>query len=186
MTEKLIIKNFGPIKNAEIDLKKILVLIGPQSTGKSTVAKLVTILRSVELVIEEKTFLSLLESYNIKSYVQKNTLIEYISEPYSFVYQNKKSSLSSNKNHEFNNLKKEFNKNNLDASYNNIRSNLYNQYNKLKESFEEEETKLEKGRKAKEGRRLVEKELALLRKEIDALSEKLFLSLKLIFRTCFE
>ena len=108
MTEKLVIKNFGPLKSAEIDLKKILILIGPQSTGKSTIAKLVTILRSVEFVLYEKTFLSLLENYNIKSFLKKDTLIEYSSGPYSFTYQNKKSRLVRNKEHEFNNLVEDY------------------------------------------------------------------------------
>ena len=41
MNEKLIVKNFGPIREAELDLKKLTVFIGPQGSGKSTLAKLV-------------------------------------------------------------------------------------------------------------------------------------------------
>lgn len=37
--QRLIIKNFGPIKNCDIDVKDFLVLTGPQASGKSTVAK---------------------------------------------------------------------------------------------------------------------------------------------------
>ena len=33
-TEKLIVKNFGPIKDAELDLKKVTVLIGEQASGE--------------------------------------------------------------------------------------------------------------------------------------------------------
>jgi predicted ATP-dependent endonuclease of OLD family len=33
--QKIVIKNFGPITNAEIELKKTIVLIGEQATGKS-------------------------------------------------------------------------------------------------------------------------------------------------------
>ena len=43
MNEKLIVKNFGPIRKAELDLKKVTVFIGPQGSGKSTLAKLVAI-----------------------------------------------------------------------------------------------------------------------------------------------
>ena len=43
MNEKLIVKNFGPIREAELDLKKVTVFIGPQGSGKSTLAKLVAI-----------------------------------------------------------------------------------------------------------------------------------------------
>lgn len=39
MKEKLIIKNFGPIKNVELELGRFNVLIGENGTGKSTVAK---------------------------------------------------------------------------------------------------------------------------------------------------
>jgi predicted ATPase len=39
--QKIIIKNFGPVKDAEIEIKKVLVLIGEQASGKSTIAKLI-------------------------------------------------------------------------------------------------------------------------------------------------
>lgn len=39
---RLIIKNVGPLKSVEIDLKKVTVLIGKQSCGKSTLAKIVS------------------------------------------------------------------------------------------------------------------------------------------------
>jgi predicted ATP-dependent endonuclease of OLD family len=40
MTEKLIIKNFPGIKEVEIEIKQINILIGPQASGKSVCAKL--------------------------------------------------------------------------------------------------------------------------------------------------
>ena len=40
MQEKLIIKNFGGIKDAEIEINEFNVFIGPQASGKSIVAKL--------------------------------------------------------------------------------------------------------------------------------------------------
>ena len=43
--EKLIVKNFGPIKEAEIDLTKYVVFIGDTSVGKSVLAKLISIFR---------------------------------------------------------------------------------------------------------------------------------------------
>ena len=39
MTEKLTIRNFGPIENVTLNLKTVTVLIGDQGTGKSTIAK---------------------------------------------------------------------------------------------------------------------------------------------------
>ena len=37
---RIIIKNIGPIKKAEFDLNKVNVFMGPQSSGKSTIAKI--------------------------------------------------------------------------------------------------------------------------------------------------
>lgn len=39
--QKLIVKNFGPIEYAEIEIKDLMIFIGPQASGKSTLAKLV-------------------------------------------------------------------------------------------------------------------------------------------------
>ena len=46
MKEKLYIKNFAGIKETEIELNKINILIGPQATGKSVIAKLAYFLKS--------------------------------------------------------------------------------------------------------------------------------------------
>ena len=44
---KLTIKNFGPVINAELELKAVNLLIGEQSVGKSTIAKLITIMTDI-------------------------------------------------------------------------------------------------------------------------------------------
>ena len=36
------IKNIGPLKDVDIELNKINVLMGPQSSGKSTIAKIIS------------------------------------------------------------------------------------------------------------------------------------------------
>ncbi|MFN5992096.1 MAG: AAA family ATPase [Dolichospermum sp.] len=46
--QKIIINNFGPIKYAEIEVKKILVLIGEQASGKSTIAKLIYFFKTIQ------------------------------------------------------------------------------------------------------------------------------------------
>ena len=45
------IKNFGPIKEAEIGVKDFLVLAGPQSSGKSTISKLIYYFMSIQKLI---------------------------------------------------------------------------------------------------------------------------------------
>ena len=49
MKSKLIVKHFGPIEIADLDLKSVNVFIGPQASGKSTLAKLYTICNSPRL-----------------------------------------------------------------------------------------------------------------------------------------
>lgn len=39
--QKLIVDNFKQITHAEIEIKDFLLLIGPQASGKSTIAKLI-------------------------------------------------------------------------------------------------------------------------------------------------
>lgn len=40
MTQKLVVEKFGPIKNCEVELHRFMTFIGPQSSGKSTIIKL--------------------------------------------------------------------------------------------------------------------------------------------------
>ncbi len=79
--EKLIVKNFGPIKEAEIDLTKYVVFIGDTSTGKSVLAKLIAIFRDNDLVNQDMMggldeFKNLLSHYNI-DFSFDNSRIEY-------------------------------------------------------------------------------------------------------------
>ncbi len=50
MSEKLIIQNFGPLKNIEISLKQINVFIGETASGKSILSKLSAIFTSNKLL----------------------------------------------------------------------------------------------------------------------------------------
>lgn len=67
--EKLIVKNFGPIKEAEIDLTKYVVFIGDTSTGKSVLAKLISIFRD--------SYFSLFNNISDFAIDFKNQLIRY-------------------------------------------------------------------------------------------------------------
>ncbi|MCO6173536.1 AAA family ATPase [Flavobacterium sp. NRK F10] len=69
--EKLIVKNFGPIKEAEVDLTKYVIFIGDTSTGKSVLAKLIAIFKdsffklTLFKDVEKINFQSELKKYNI-------------------------------------------------------------------------------------------------------------------------
>ena len=77
----LIVKNFGAIKSAEIEIKKYNFFIGHTSSGKSTIAKLLAIFNnSVFWAIKEgdfKGFFKLLEKYNINFDFKPSTIIKY-------------------------------------------------------------------------------------------------------------
>jgi predicted ATP-dependent endonuclease of OLD family len=83
--EKLIVKNFGPLKDIEIELKSFNLLIGEQSSGKSSIAKLLTILNNKNFLLEvspsndKDTELLYKEfsKYKIKTYFRENSYIEY-------------------------------------------------------------------------------------------------------------
>ena len=49
--EKLIVRNFGPLKDINIELKSFNLLIGEQSSGKSSIAKLLTILNDKNFLL---------------------------------------------------------------------------------------------------------------------------------------
>ena len=49
--ERLIVRNFGPIKDVEIEIPRLLVFIGDQASGKSTLGKLIYIFKFVPKAI---------------------------------------------------------------------------------------------------------------------------------------
>ena len=60
--QRINIQNFGPIKNADIELKPLIVLIGEQASGKSTLAKLIYFFKT----LGEGFFSSYLDSESVK------------------------------------------------------------------------------------------------------------------------
>ncbi len=93
--ETLIIKNFGPIKDIKLDLKKINILIGEQATGKSTIAKVLAVCRYFSYIVDynlvpqgsvgrrESAFYQGLFDWGIASYKKENTYIFYKSKDYT-------------------------------------------------------------------------------------------------------
>jgi predicted ATPase len=77
--EKLSIKNFGPIVQADIDLKRINVFIGPQGSGKSTIAKVISAFRSYNNLkadwVERDFIAKLKDDYGLNSFFQPDTMI---------------------------------------------------------------------------------------------------------------
>lgn len=114
--EKLIVKNFGPIKEAEIDLTKYVVFIGDTSTGKSVLAKLISIFReSNENLVnpDNENFKKELNNYNI-NFDFENSFVKYIGS--SFFIELIDNKLTFNRN--YNPLK---DVNNLQSIYNSLK-----------------------------------------------------------------
>lgn len=95
----LVIRNLGPLKEADIELKRINVIIGSQSSGKSCVLKTACYCTWVEKRIEltqtadffakDGNFLKELERFHkLKGYIKKNTFISYESDFMSFSFDN--------------------------------------------------------------------------------------------------
>jgi predicted ATPase len=100
MQSKLIVKNFGPLKDINVTLKNVNVFIGPQASGKSALAKLFTIFKAPRKFLKDfdkdstidksetydKAFRDTLEEYNIGSFLREDTEIEFDSELHSLSY----------------------------------------------------------------------------------------------------
>lgn len=75
---KLIVKNFGPLKDIEIEIREMVTFIGAQASGKSTLAKLISIFEDEGFRRDNSiSFENELKKYNIYSYLNENTFIEY-------------------------------------------------------------------------------------------------------------
>ncbi len=79
MNEQLIVKNFGPIKDATVDFKRVTVFIGPTGGGKSTLAKLGAILQGGQVKVIN-SILNIdegLTQFNIINYKKQDSFINW-------------------------------------------------------------------------------------------------------------
>lgn len=75
---KLIVKNFGPLKDIEIEVREMVTFIGAQASGKSTLAKLLSIFEDEKFRRDDSiSFEEELKKYNIFNYLKKDTFISY-------------------------------------------------------------------------------------------------------------
>ena len=95
----LVIRNLGPLKEADVELKRINVIIGSQSSGKSCVLKTACYCTWVEKRIEltqtadffakDGNFLKELERFHkLQGYIKDDTFISYESDFMAFSYDN--------------------------------------------------------------------------------------------------
>ena len=112
MKEKLIIKNFGPIKSVELELSRFNVLIGEQATGKSTVAKLLAVCRYFSYIVNgggstsapfENKFFEGLTAWGLEEAVKSDSYIRFETKHYTLVVENEtfKTEGEDNEGHRF-------------------------------------------------------------------------------------
>jgi predicted ATP-dependent endonuclease of OLD family len=115
MSEIITIENFGPIKKMSFDFKKINILIGDQGTGKSSVAKLLSVIKEITTFPvknsytngkpddKEKNmdsflsdFKNQLEIFGILSYLKTDSFIEFKDSFAYLKYENQRIDVKSN------------------------------------------------------------------------------------------
>ncbi len=86
---KLIVKNFGPLKDIEIEVREMVTFIGAQASGKSTLAKLLSIFEDENFRRDSKiTFEDELRKYNMFSFLSLSSYIKYTKGEYNFEFEN--------------------------------------------------------------------------------------------------
>jgi predicted ATP-dependent endonuclease of OLD family len=110
-SESLLINNFGPIKNLEVDLTRFMLFIGTQASGKSTLAKLIAIFRKKQFVLSlkekrsEDNYVSFFKDYNIHNYFSTEaelaTRLEYRCESYHVIFNNNEWLIHTNEKFDF-------------------------------------------------------------------------------------
>lgn len=85
--QRLIVHNVGPIKVADIGLKKVNVFIGPQSSGKSTIAKIISFCTWLEKNKHEMGETYLFSNKVIDKMVGYHRMEGYLSEESRIFYQ---------------------------------------------------------------------------------------------------
>ncbi|BEV04619.1 AAA family ATPase [Chryseobacterium gambrini] len=90
MQERLVIRNFGPIKSVDLNLGRMTILIGEQATGKSTIAKVLAVCRYFSYIADrfenDDSYFSIgLENWGISEYIKENSYIEYSSYHYDLI-----------------------------------------------------------------------------------------------------
>lgn len=91
--KRLIIRNVGPIKSLDIRLNKVNVFIGPQGSGKSTIAKIISFcswLEKVNEVTERAASDGLMKRlaafHHMEEYFNDKSVILYVGDNVTFVY----------------------------------------------------------------------------------------------------
>ena len=95
------LENIGPITHVDIDLQRYNIFIGPQSSGKSTIAKMISFCSWIEkralttlsenVFSNEQEFIEHVEDYHkMHDYFNSKSVLEYVSPNISILYKDAK------------------------------------------------------------------------------------------------
>jgi predicted ATPase len=92
MNAKLIVENFGPISNVDISIRKFNILTGPQSSGKSTLSKILAIIHTYDFDVfshsstarKREILRNYLYRYRILNFVQPDSYWFFEDDIFSF------------------------------------------------------------------------------------------------------
>lgn len=91
MKERLEIRNFGPVKQLDIEIKPLTLFIGTQGSGKSTISKLITICKDKKwqeaVAAKSDSLLKPFFDFSIDEYFQADSYIHYQSSNLDIKYQ---------------------------------------------------------------------------------------------------
>ena len=93
-SERLIVRNFGPITNLDIEFRRLTLFIGDQGSGKSTLSKLLTICRDYNwwlLMLDDADAEDVKKpfyDFGINEYFMDDTFISYTMTGFSIKYEN--------------------------------------------------------------------------------------------------
>lgn len=96
--ERLIVKNFGSISNLDIEISPFTVFIGTQGSGKSSIAKLLTICRDVRWrlqILKKEDILKPFVDFGIDEYFHDDSYILYFHDTEEIKYEKGEFSYSS-------------------------------------------------------------------------------------------
>lgn len=90
---KLTVRNIGPVQSIDIDLNKVNVFIGSQSSGKSTIAKIISFCTwlekmkdATEKVVARGVIDRLEEYHRMNGYFNATSSLQYIGDNVAFAY----------------------------------------------------------------------------------------------------
>ena len=110
--KRLVIKNVGPIRQVDIKLSRFNFFIGPQSSGKSTVAKILSSCMWLEkevlttlndkVIADGAAFVRLVEGFHkIEGYFGDGSFVQYDTDFISILYNNKDIKITRKENEDY-------------------------------------------------------------------------------------